>query len=54
MASQYALQVLETGKPVVKVTRPIPIPGEGEIVVKVTSAGSKLIKDAYYLPSYSI
>jgi Zn-dependent alcohol dehydrogenase len=54
MASQYALQVLETGKPVVIVTRPIPIPGEGEIVVKVMAAGSKHIKDAYYLPSYYI
>lgn len=42
MSSQSALQVVEIGKPLIKVTRPIPIPGEGEVVVKVTSAGSKL------------
>jgi hypothetical protein len=43
MTLQTALQVIETGNPLVKVTRPVPVPGAGEIVVKVTSAGRKFV-----------
>ncbi|TGO08512.1 hypothetical protein BTUL_0205g00130 [Botrytis tulipae] len=38
-STQQALIVQETGKPVVKVTRPIPTPKENEILIKTTSAG---------------
>ncbi|KAF2429455.1 GroES-like protein [Tothia fuscella] len=37
--SQQALVVAEIGKPLVKITRPIPEPKEGQIQVKVTVAG---------------
>ncbi|KAB8295734.1 hypothetical protein EYC80_008559 [Monilinia laxa] len=36
---QQSLIVQETGKPVVEVTRLIPIPKEDEVVIKITSAG---------------
>ncbi|TGO54427.1 hypothetical protein BCON_0107g00140 [Botryotinia convoluta] len=38
-STQQALIVQETGKPVVKVTRPIPTPKENEVLVKTTSVG---------------
>lgn len=40
---QQSLIVQETGKPVVEVTRPIPTPKEDEVVIKITSAGSKCL-----------
>ena len=36
MATMNALMVEEIGKPVVFRKRPIPTPGEGEILIKVT------------------
>ncbi|TGO50893.1 hypothetical protein BOTNAR_0375g00010 [Botryotinia narcissicola] len=38
-STQQALIVQETGKPVVKVTRPIPTPKENEVLIKSTSVG---------------
>ncbi|KAM3076116.1 hypothetical protein ACMFMG_006369 [Clarireedia jacksonii] len=38
-STQSSVVVPETGKPVVKITRPIPVPKDNEVVVKVTSAG---------------
>ncbi|PQE26083.1 hypothetical protein CJF30_00000827 [Rutstroemia sp. NJR-2017a BBW] len=38
-STQSSIVVAETGKPVVKITRPIPVPKENEVVVKITSAG---------------
>ena len=38
MTTMDALMVEETGKPVVLRKRPIPTPGEGEILIKVTVA----------------
>jgi NADPH:quinone reductase-like Zn-dependent oxidoreductase len=40
MSTQNALVVSEIGKPLTKVTRPIPSPKEGQLLVKVTAAGS--------------
>lgn len=41
-STQQSLVVQETGKPVVKVTRPIPTPKENEVLIKTTSVGSKI------------
>ncbi|CCD54307.1 putative alcohol zinc- protein [Botrytis cinerea BcDW1] len=38
-STQQSLVVQETGKPVVKVTRPIPTPKENEVLIKTTSVG---------------
>ncbi|KAF5873501.1 putative alcohol zinc- protein [Botrytis fragariae] len=38
-STQQSLIVQETGKPVVKITRPIPTPKENEVLVKTTSVG---------------
>ncbi len=42
MATMDALMVEAVGKPVIKGRRPIPIPSEGEILIKVTTVGCKL------------
>lgn len=39
MPTQDAIIVPQTGKPLVKTTRPIPTPKEGELLVKISSAG---------------
>ncbi|KAI9645724.1 hypothetical protein NHQ30_005156 [Ciborinia camelliae] len=40
-STQKSLIVQEIGKPVVEITRSIPTPKENEVVIKITSAGSK-------------
>ncbi|KAJ8065030.1 hypothetical protein OCU04_005746 [Sclerotinia nivalis] len=39
VTQQQSLVMQEAGKPVVKITRPIPTPKENEVLIKITSAG---------------
>jgi NADPH2:quinone reductase len=41
MATQTALALTEIGKPLTKITLPIPEPTEGEILIKITATGRK-------------
>ncbi len=41
MATQTALAVTEIGKPLAKISLPIPVPEAGEMLIKITATGRK-------------